>query len=312
MHYIVVNSLKNTICSSMKKVVKIINLNNKHVKNYKFVLIFNILVFSLILFAGYISSRNVERVDIYNKNLDRFAVKNDSYKERQTFKFNKKVKEIKNIPIEERKSYFVSKMLPIIEDVNNEILNKRKQVFAIDRKLKTNSLTVLDADTLKRLFREYKIKNNDIDELKKRIDIIPVSLVLAQAAIESGWGTSRFALEGNAYFGQKIIGSNSNGIIPNENTNPLIKVRKFKNLKDSVEAYVKNLNTHFAYKNFRNFRKQQRSMNTTLIGNYLANTLDNYSELGTEYTQKLILIIKENNLEKYDYLEYKSVSNYVH
>ena len=93
--------------------------------------------------------------------------------------------------------------------------------------MKTNSLTVLDADTLKRLFKEYKVKHNDFKELKSRIDIIPVSLTIAQAAIESGWGTSRFALKGNAFFGQKVIGSNVNGIKPIENKNPLVKVKSF-------------------------------------------------------------------------------------
>ena len=299
MHYIVVNLFKNTICSSMKKVVKIINLNNKHIKNYKFVILFNILVFSLILLAGYISSRNVEKIDIYNKNLDKFVDKNDSFKKKSAFKFNKKVKKIKNIPIEERKLYFVSKMLPIIEDVNNEILNKRKQVFSIDRKLKTNSLTVLDADTLKRLFREYKIKNNDINELKKRVDIIPVSLVLAQAAIESGWGTSRFALEGNAMFGQWTW--SKNGIEPTDkNKNQNHKILKFSMLRSSVKAYKNNLNTHNGYKEFREKRAELRKNNKKISGLKLVNYLHNYAATGKNYTKILQKIIEQNRLTDFD------------
>ena len=80
--------------------------------------------------------------------------------------------------------------------------------------------------------------------MKSRVDVIPVSLAVAQAAIESGWGTSRFAIEGNAFFGQKIIGSKANGIKPKESQDPFIKVRSFNSLEDSVNAYAKNLNTH--------------------------------------------------------------------
>ena len=125
--------------------------------------------------------------------------------------------------------------------------------------IQSNNLNVLEAAILKKLFNEYKVKNNDLAELKKRIDIVPISLAIAQAAIESGWGTSRFAKEGNAYFGQKIIGIKVNGIRPNDSENPLIKVRIFENLNDSVKAYLNNLNTHFAYKNFRKSRNELRS-----------------------------------------------------
>ena len=171
-------------------------------------------------------------------------------------------------------------------------------VFIIEKRLKTNSLTVLDADSLKRLFREYNVKNNNITELKNRVDIIPISLAIAQAAIESGWGTSRFALEGNAFFGQKIIGSNVNGIKPIKNQNPYIKVRTFNTLKDSVNAYAKSLNTHKAYQTFRQVRKEKRSLSQALEGSNLVNTLRKYSELGEEYTEQVQSIIEKNNLEK--------------
>ena len=197
-------------------------------------------------------------------------------------------------------------MLPIVQEVNEKILSKRERIFLIEKRLKTNSLSVLDADSLKRLFREYNVKNNDFKELKSRTDIIPISLTIAQAAIESGWGTSRFALKGNAFFGQKIVGSNGNGIKPMENKNPLVKVRSFNTLKDSVYAYAKNLNTHNAYKKFRQVRREQRSLSQTLDGHYLAKTLKNYSELGKPYITKVQSIIKGNNLGRFDYLEYQS------
>ena len=165
---------------------------------------------------------------------------------------------------------------------------------------------MLEAAILKKLFNEYKVKNNDLAELRKRIDIVPISLVIAQAAIESGWGTSRFAQEGNAYFGQKVVGTKVNGIKPNNSEDPLIKVRIFENLNDSVKAYLNNLNTHFAYKNFRKSRNELRYFGKTLEGIVLANQLKEYSELGYEYINNVQEIIRKNNLDKFDYIEYRS------
>ena len=107
----------------------------------------------------------------------------------------------------------------------------------------------------------------------------------------------------------KRLGVKAIGIDPAENKNPLIKVRKFNNLSDSVEAYIKNLNTHRAYKKFRKSRKAQRSIKKHLDGIALAETLGSYSELGDEYTAKVQKIIKINSLDKFDYLEYKTAKN---
>ena len=164
----------------------------------------------------------------------------------------------------------------------------------------------MEAAILRKLFNEFKVKNKDLTELKKRIDIVPISLGIAQAAIESGWGTSRFALEGNAYFGQKVVGTKVNGIKPIDSENPLIKVRSFKNLNDSVKAYINNLNTHFAYKSFRKSRYELRSFGKTLEGKVLVNQLIKYSERGNDYINNIQKIIKENNLSKFDFIEYRS------
>ena len=189
---------------------------------------------------------------------------------------------------------------------NQDIIEKRNIFFEIEKKIQSNNLNVLEAAILKKLFNEYKVKNNDLAELKKRIDIVPISLAIAQAAIESGWGTSRFAQEGNAYFGQKIIGMKVAGIRPSDSENPLIKVRIFENLNDSVKAYLNNLNTHFAYKNFRKSRNELRSFGKTLEGIVLANQLKKYSELGNEYINNVQEIIRKNNLGKFDFIEYRS------
>ena len=279
---------------------------------YSFVLSMSIAVFLLVLTANYISLNNFAKNDI-NPYVNSTIVSNTENARNLNYKSvnleKKKLKKVSNLTIKEKKLQFISAFLPIIQEINLDVLEKRRKIFLVEKKLKANNLNVLDADFLKRTFKEYKVKNNDINVLKERVDIVPISLTLAQAAIESGWGTSRFAKEGNAFFGQKVVGYSVDGIDPAENKNPLIKVRKFNNLSDSVEAYIKNLNTHRAYKKFRKSRKAQRSIKKHLDGIALAETLGSYSELGDEYTAKVQKIIKINSLDKFDYLEYKTAKN---
>ena len=298
-----------TIDIKKKKFLKAIDIKNKNFSYYKSVLFFSSIVFILILLTIYISSNNREKNFSDNINLNRLSHSVEIHYSNIQQNQIKKNNTIEKIPIAKRKSDFISRIFLTIREVNEEILAKREKIFIIEKRLKTNSLTVLDADSLKRLFREYNVKNNNITELKNRVDIIPISLAIAQAAIESGWGTSRFALQGNAFFGQKIIGSNVNGIKPIKNQNPYIKVRTFNTLKDSVNAYAKNLNTHKAYQTFRQARKEKRSLSQALEGSNLVNTLRKYSELGEEYTEQVQSIIEKNNLEKFDYLEYQSAQN---
>ena len=118
---------------------------------------------------------------------------------------------------------------------------------------------------LNRKFKEYKIKDKDTSELKKRMDVIPVSIAVAQAAKESGWGTSRFALEGNAMFGQWTWGGE--GIVPlDKNKSQSHKILKFPILRASVKAYKNNLNTHNGYKEFRTKRSELRNNNKPIKG----------------------------------------------
>ena len=257
----------------------------------------------------------VEEIANKNEGKNSSQVQNIRFNQAQSYKsnieiqkFSKKIAKnnFENSSIKDRKKEFIADLFPIIQNANQDIIEKRDILFEITKKIERNNLNVLEAAILKKLFNEYKVKNNDLAELKKRIDIVPISLAIAQAAIESGWGTSRFAQEGNAYFGQKVIGTQVNGIKPSESENPLIKVRIFENLNDSVKAYLNNLNTHFAYKNFRKSRKELRSFGKTLEGKVLANQLKKYSELGNEYINNIQEIIKKNNLSKFDYIEYRS------
>ena len=257
----------------------------------------------------------VEKIANKNEGKNSPQIQNIRFNQIQSYKSNIEIKKsstrivknnLENFSIKDRKKKFIADLFPVVHRANQDILEKRNIFFEIEKKIQSNNLNVLEAAILKKLFNEYKVKNNDLAELKKRIDIVPISLAIAQAAIESGWGTSRFDQEGNAYFGQKIFGVKANGIKPNDSENPLIKVRIFENLNDSVEAYLNNLNTHFAYKNFRKSRNELRSFGKTLEGKVLANQLKKYSELGNEYIVNVQDIIKKNNLSKFDFIEYTS------
>ena len=132
-----------------------------------------------------------------------------------------------------------------------------------------------------------------------RMDIVPVSIAIAQAANESGWGTSRFALEGNALFGQWTW--SKKGISPkNQDPNKSHKVLQFQILKASVRAYKNNLNTHNAYKEFREARAQMREDKGKLDGLQLTQYLEKYASIGVKYVQILEDIIEKNSLTDFD------------
>jgi len=195
-----------------------------------------------------------------------------------------------------KKDTFIKIVIPLILDENNNILENRKKLFKILGK-STNSMG--EKRWLKRRFKEYGIKKGDITELKVRMDIIPPSIAIAQAAIESGWGTSRFALEGNAMFGQWTW--SKNGIEPTDKSkNKDHKILKFSMLRLSVKAYKNNLNTHNGYKEFREKRAELRKNNKKISGLKLVNYLHNYAATGKEYTKSLKKTINQNRLTDFD------------
>ena len=133
-----------------------------------------------------------------------------------------------------------------------------------------------------------------------RVDIIPISLALAQSAIESGWGTSRYSREGNAVFGQYTF-DESKGLKPKDrNDNDEFFIKKFPNLSESVRSYLKNINTHLAYSDFREERKKLRMSGENLSGYKLVNFLKDYSERRESYIKDVKEIISSNNFQKYD------------
>ena len=186
--------------------------------------------------------------------------------------------------------------MPLILDENNKILENRKKLFKILGK-QNNSRG--ERVWLKRRFEDYGIKNEDVTELKMRMDIVPVSIAIAQAAKESGWGTSRFALEGNAMFGQWTWGKK--GISPlKREKNQDHKILKFPILRSSVQAYKNNLNTHKGYREFREKRAELRRKNKKISGVVLVQYLYNYAATGPEYTKILKKIIEQNQLTDFD------------
>ena len=195
-----------------------------------------------------------------------------------------------------RKSLFIKIILPLILEENNRIIIDRKKLFSI---LNKNKNSKDEIKWLNQKFKQYGVVNKDLATLKVRMDIIPVSLAIAQAAKETGWGTSRFAIEGNALFGQWTW--SGEGIKPaGADTEATYKVMKFNVLKASVRAYQRNLNTHSSYKKFRFARAQLRDDNKKLDSLKLAEYLDNYAQTGTEYTKVLKQIIQQNQLKDFD------------
>ena len=196
----------------------------------------------------------------------------------------------------QKRDLFIKIVLPLILDENQKITEDRVKLFKI---LGKNFNTPGERVWLKRRFKEYKIKDQDLAKLKIRMDIIPVSLGLAQAANESGWGTSRFALEGNALFGQWTW--SKKGISPKkQDPNSNHKILQFQILKASVKAYKNNLNTHNAYREFRQRRAELRQENKKITGLDLTQYVKNYAEIGEKYVRILEDIIVKNSLTDFD------------
>tara|TARA_Y100000590_G_scaffold59637_2_gene63265 strand:+ start:1143 stop:2258 length:1116 start_codon:yes stop_codon:yes gene_type:complete len=209
-------------------------------------------------------------------------------------------KELKNIEnVKKRKELFIKIVLPLIIDENTRIKMDRKKLFVILNKSNTKKS---DKEWLKIKLKEYGVKNNDLSTLKIRMDEIPASLAIAQSAKETGWGSSRFAQEGNALFGQWTW--SGDGIRPAAvDKDAKHKVARFKVLKASVKAYQRNLNTHSSYKKFREERAIQRDNYGKLNSLELVKFLDKYAETGVEYTKILKIIIEQNSLIEFDDVE---------
>ena len=211
--------------------------------------------------------------------------------------------EIQDVPTKKKLFYLVT--LPLIYNANASIMQERRMVINIEKKFARKELNKNETDEIIRLSKKYKLDYSEINTklfrtLKQRINIIPVSLALGQAIIESGWGQSRFATEGNALYGQWTT-SEDKGIIPQDrDEDKTHAVLKFKNLSESVEAYMFNINTHQAYYNFRVIRRIDERIKYTDPISMKVKYLAAYAEIGDKYVDKLELIIASNNLQEFD------------
>ena len=195
-----------------------------------------------------------------------------------------------------QKESFIKLVLPLILAANEELLQRREAVQA--------AVQANDRDTLDQWAVLYRIDSEDFDDvglaerLLRRVDTIPVALALAQAAVESGWGTSRFARQGNALFGQWAW-TESAGLRPLAASNDRAVVRSFGSLLESVRAYMHNLNTHQNYKRFREARYRLKPQAEEVKASRLATYLDSYAEIGQAYVKKLLAVMTSNNFDQY-------------
>ncbi|MET1253876.1 glucosaminidase domain-containing protein [Aliikangiella maris] len=206
-------------------------------------------------------------------------------------------------PIAERKKAFFNFLRPFIKQENMQIRYDRALLDKLKSDLHTakhhQSTTI---KKIERLAKSYHLElempvQTTIDELEKRIDIIPEALVLVQAANESAWGRSRFAKQAYNLFGQWCY-TQGCGIIPNSRHEAAKhEVRKFESPQASVKSYMKNLNTHHAYTELRELRLALREQDRNITAKVLAPTLINYSQRREAYVNELIQMIEQNNLE---------------
>lgn len=205
----------------------------------------------------------------------------------------------------ERKQLFIETLRPLIEQKNILLQNTRDRLTEISAILKNgDQLDYSQTEQLNRLREDYGVSKEDVPDdrnaiaiLLLRVDVIPPAMVLAQAAIESGWGTSRFAEEANNLFGQwcYIPGC---GIVPERRAaSAKHEVRKFDSVEDALNAYYRNINTHNAYRNLRDLRAKLRNNEAGFTGSALIAGLGKYSGRGPVYIGELRTVIHTNELE---------------
>ena len=204
-------------------------------------------------------------------------------------------------PVNERKKLFINTLLPIIYAENLKILEDRKKILDWwSESQGENFSRDFWPAWLFELSEKYDAVDSNLGNLLIKVDVIPISMALSQAAIESGWGTSRYLREGNAVYGQYTFEKNK-GIEPaKRDSSQKFFIRKFENLSESTKSYFKNINTHLAYESLREERKKLRMNGEVLSGLKLADFLTSYSERKQEYVKDVKKIIESNNFMKFD------------
>ena len=213
---------------------------------------------------------------------------------------------IKALSVKDKKRVFISAVLLATVSVNNEIEANRKKLSLILKKPK-NLRTDKDNELLNYILKETHLKPEQEANVLVHYDLLPVSLVISQAILESAWGTSHFAVEGNSLFGEHMPKSAKGKYI--QSTGSDVRLRAFTSVEEAVKGYIHNLNRNPAYRGLRNARANERKKGTHLDGLALANTEDHYSEIGHDYTKRIILVINENKLQEYGNCNFENTKN---
>lgn len=219
-----------------------------------------------------------------------------------------KMPDFRPLRAEERKTDFFDFLAPIVASVNARVARDKLRLDRLAKSLdRGDSLTWLDARWIRRLADTYEVPlrggerltEDVVDVLKRRVDVVPESLVLVQAAKESGWGTSRFAVQGNNLFGQRCYRPGC-GIRPKDAESRRFGVAQFGSVRESVTSYIRNLNTHPEYRPFRELRKRLRDADEPLKPMLLVEGLNDYSERGKQYISELKALMRQNGLVRND------------
>jgi len=215
------------------------------------------------------------------------------------------------LDVNEKKETFFDFMEPFVDDVNARIMQERQRLLGIMEELKKGGFPE-DSEMrfLSTLSEKYELDTDDLLDpdflalLLRRVDKIPASLALAQAANESAWGASRFAQDGKNFFGQWCY-IDGCGIVPRRRVEgATYEVRSFESVIESVESYIHNLNTFPSYQMLRRIRQQLRQQNLAVDGVNLADGLESYSARGLDYVAELQRMIYSNDLLERDNHEF--------
>jgi Bax protein len=209
-----------------------------------------------------------------------------------------------DLPIEEKKARFFAYLSPMISDVNFKLAAERDRVAELRAtNARGERLGWAERRWLERLAVRLEVDIDSmslaeaLETLHRRAGVVPESIVLVQAAVESGWGTSRFAIEGNNYFGQRCYRV-ACGIVPEARPDDeRFGLARFASPAESIESYILNLNTHHSYTEFRDLRNKLRIADQPITGLALVPGLSNYSERGEEYVEQIASMIRSNGLE---------------
>lgn len=208
-------------------------------------------------------------------------------------------------PTARRKALFIRAMLPLVLKANEEVRATRRRIETLRATLaRHGKLSDSDHEWLLDVADRYRVgpveslEALNFERLLQRVDVVPPSLAITQSILESGWGTSRFARQGNALFGQRTWDAETPGLKPRKADG--FKVRAFETLGASVRAYIHNLNTTKAYAALRARRAEMRREDGRIDGYRLAGALQSYSEEGAKYVRKLRDLMAHNGLRAFD------------